>query len=77
MTVDVYIALGIMALTLVVFVGGSLWQRSVERRHWNDGLCSDCSTFWQYKALDSQNGRGYHCSCDDGHWCWISYGVDR
>jgi len=66
----------IPVIFVIVVVAGSIWQRSNEKKDWNNGKCPNCSTKWNLFDYDSQGGRGYNCpSCNN--YMWASYKVDN
>lgn len=50
--------------------------RSVEKKKFNNGICSECGGKWEHFDTDSQGGRGYRC-LECNRYIWISYKVDK
>lgn len=70
---SVDIVIGVLLLT--GFVLGCAVTIYLERREWNGGICRKSGLPWSRFDTDSQGGRGYTDGA--GHYCWISYPVDR
>ena len=66
--------IGLVLLVLLAF--GMNIARNNEKKEYNDGICTKCGNKLRLFDIDSQGGRGYHCSkC--GRFIWVSYNVDK
>lgn len=65
------------ALSLVVvFAIIVMFVRHLEKRNFNNGICTNCNSKFRRFDTDSQGGRGYICDkC--GNTVWVSYKVDK
>ena len=62
-------------ITLFVCAIILIYARYKEKTSWNNGICPVCKKPWTMYDIDSQGGRMYHC--ENGHYCDISYRVDK
>lgn len=62
-------------LIIVPLLLGMWWALSSERKEWNNGICAVSGKPWKCFDIDSQGGRGYTDGA--GHYCWISYDIDK
>lgn len=67
----------IIACSVLVgaFAWGCLSVRNSEKKRWNNGKCPACGCEWELADADSQGDRLYRC--ENFHYCWISYNVDK
>ena len=61
-------------LLAVLFIG-IVNARHREKKDWNDGFCRQTYRAWRCFDVDSSGARGYTDGL--GHYCWISYAVDK
>jgi hypothetical protein len=65
----------ILVLILLLLISGGFLVRNSEKKQWNNGTCVECGEEWRCFDMDSQGGRMYKCK--NGHYCDISYNVDK
>ena len=70
-----YLLVSFIIYILIQIVIGMMLIIRHERKEWNDGVCSKCGEKWKHFDTDSQGGRMYRC--DNWHYYYISYNVDK
>lgn len=73
-TIDILSIIFISSVVVVIIIGAS-YVRYNEKKNWNNGYCKECGNPWIHFDTDSQGGRMY--KCNNGHYCDISYRVDK
>ena len=73
------IATVILAVFLVLWVGGILLSVMLERRDFNGGVCRRCGKALRHFDDDTRGGEGWVCDeCGAVVWIeWISTGTER
>jgi DNA-directed RNA polymerase subunit RPC12/RpoP len=60
-------------IVLVAFVAvAMIYGRYMEKKDWNNGVCSCGEGFWRSFDVDSSGTRGYRCTACGRH-IWISW----
>lgn len=67
--------IALCGFVVAILIIGCIIARCHEKREWNEGYCKKTYRKWRHFDNDSQGGRGY--TDDLGHYCWISYAVDK
>jgi hypothetical protein len=60
---------------VLFFTWGIIHTRRSEKKEWNNGVCPYCGKPWKMFDTDSSGARGY--KCENMHYCWITYKVDK
>lgn len=62
----------LLVLLIVGIVCGCSWCYSIEKKHFNNGICPNCGEPLRHFGDDSQGGQGWCCDkC--GYDTWISW----
>lgn len=67
----------LIALLIVLVVREAKRQHAKHVSAWNDGICSDCGTIWEYAGSHDGDMHCYHCGCGRDHGIWVTASVAK